>query len=755
MKFRQIAALTGLMLGSILISGCQDGTEETDTVQEEGTEEENGEVIYGQVVSVTEDSITIEVGTRTEEKPGDMPPESQTEDLAEEAGGNQTENPEEEAGGNQTENPEEEAGGNQTENPEEETEEDQTEDSEEETGENQTEDSTEETGENQTVSGGEGEAAADSQTDATLPETPGESMAQPSLLELTGEEREIAVTEDTEISRQNMGGGMGQPPESEGEEPDAGENPPEAENREDGEKDGEMQDSSLPDGENMETTPAGEDGQPPELPENTEEQEGEAMLLEDLQKGDTVSITLNPDGSAASVSVMTMEEPSGGMSDSQTQGVESYEAVTEYTEDTQVEEESFTSTGTDENAVLISQGASVTLKNVTVTRISPDSQGGDTSSFYGVGAAVLNTDGTTYVSGSSISTDAAGGAGIFSYGSGVTYVADTEISTLADTSGGIHAAGGGTLYAWDLTVETEGESSAAIRSDRGGGTMVVHGGTYTSRGTGSPAVYCTADIAVKDAALTAEGSEAVCIEGRNSLRLFDCSLSGSMADDSQNDCTWNVILYQSMSGDSEVGNSTFEMYGGILTAQNGGLFYTTNTESTIVLENVEIIPADENDFFLRCTGNANERGWGQSGANGADCLFTAIEQVMEGDLVWDSISTLDFYMTEGSSLTGAVIQDETYAAEGGSGTCNLYISEDSSWIVTGDSTLSSLCSEGEITDEQGNPVTIQDNDGTVYVQGSSAYTITTGAYSTSVDLSGASESSDWSGYEVEKPDELA
>ena len=32
-----------------------------------------------------------------------------------------------------------------------------------------------------------------------------------------------------------------------------------------------------------------------------------------------------------------------------------------------------------------------------------------------------------------------------------------------------------------------------------------------------------------------------------------------MSDDEQNDCTWNVILYQSMSGDSEAGNSTFEM----------------------------------------------------------------------------------------------------------------------------------------------------------------------------------------------------
>ena len=79
-----------------------------------------------------------------------------------------------------------------------------------------------------------------------------------------------------------------------------------------------------------------------------------------------------------------------------------------------------------------------------------------------------------------------------------------------------------------------------------------------------------------------------------------------MSDDEQNDCTWNVILYQSMSGDSEVGNSTFEMDGGTLTAKNGGMFYTTNTESTFVLSNVDINYADDNAFFLRCTGNNNK-----------------------------------------------------------------------------------------------------------------------------------------------------
>ena len=125
--------------------------------------------------------------------------------------------------------------------------------------------------------------------------------------------------------------------------------------------------------------------------------------------------------------------------------------------------------------------------------------------------------GQTTITNSTITTDADGAAGAFAYGDGTVYISDSTIKTTGNTAGGIHAAGGGTLYAWDLDVETDGNFSAAIRSDRGGGTMVVDGGTYTSNGTGSPAVYSTADIAVSGATLTANGSEAVCIEGLNSL----------------------------------------------------------------------------------------------------------------------------------------------------------------------------------------------------------------------------------------------
>ncbi len=494
-------------------------------------------------------------------------------------------------------------------------------------------------------------------------------------------------------------------------------------------------------------------GEAPEMPFGDMGMEM-TLSVSDLLVGETVTITLDDDGNAATITVSMEGGMNGGGGQEmggQSQGVDSYTAVVEYSEDTETSGETYESTGTDENAVLISNGANVTIDGATVSRVSDESTGGDNSSFYGVGAAVLATDGTATVKDTDITTDANGGAGIFAYGNGIVYAINDNIKTTKDTSGGIHVAGGGTLYAWNVTAETNGESSAAIRSDRGGGTMVVDGGTYTSNGTGSPAVYCTADIAINNATLTANASEAVCIEGLNNLHLFDCDLTGSQGEDSRNETIWNVILYQSMSGDSEVGNSTFEMQDGTLSVKEGGIFYTTNTESTFVIKNVDITSESDIDYFLKVTGNSNERGWGSSGSNGANCTFTAIDQEMNGDIIWDSISTLDLYVTGSSVLTGAIIDDETNAGNGGSGYCNVVIADGAKWIVTGDSILTSLSCEGTIIDENGKTVTIKGTDGTVYVNGDSTITITVESYSDTADTSNAGTTTSWSDYEVEQP----
>ena len=700
MKYKHLAMIMGVMITATSVGStatafaadsktestkeagdtAEDTTDSSDENTDKDSKKETDEnEILGEVKSVADGKITIAVGTRKEmEQPGEAPEKPEDGDAKPENGKESDDGTDESADVDETAN--EAAKDTETK--------DKTSDTKEDTAENLDKDSVKD---NQGAPDGEA----------------------PSMLDLTGEEQEITVTDSTIITKQTMDGGQGAPDGNAPEKPDG------------------------------------------EAPDGSGADQSEEITLNDIKKGDVVSITLDDDGNAATITVQSMEIGGGqGGPGGQDSGVDSYAAANEYSSDETVSDTSLESTETNENAALVSNGAEVTFNNDAISRTSSDSQGGDNSSFYGVGAAVLATDGTAYVKDSTITTDSKGGAGLFAYGDGTVYAADTDISTQQDTSGGIHAAGGGKLYAWDLSVETNGESSAAIRSDRGGGTMVVDDGTYTSNGVGSPAVYCTADIAVNNAELTANGSEAVCIEGLNSLRLYNSNLTGNMSDDDQNDTTWTVILYQSMSGGSEVGNSTFQMDGGTITSKNGGLFYTTNTECTIALKDVDITYNDDSEFFLQCTGNNNQRGWGQSGSNGSDCNFTADSQDMKGNVIWDSISNLDFYMTNGSTLEGAFVNDETYAGNGGDGYCNVVIDKDSTWTVTGDSKITSLSNAGTITDADGKTVSVVGTDGTTYVEGDSDYTITVDSYQDRADTSASTSIDDWSNYEVERPESL-
>ena len=200
--------------------------------------------------------------------------------------------------------------------------------------------------------------------------------------------------------------------------------------------------------------------------------------------------------------------------------------------------QTYASTTADESALLIATADAVSIEEPTVTK-SGDSNGGDNCNFYGLNAAVLVKDGTTTtITGGTVSSDADGANGVFCYGGnggqngaagdGTTVIIkDTKITTTGSGSGGIMTTGGGITYAYNLDVETSGQSSAAIRTDRGGGTVYVDGGSYTSNGLGSPAIYSTAEIHVANATLISNLSEGVCIEGKNSIALTDCNLTAN------------------------------------------------------------------------------------------------------------------------------------------------------------------------------------------------------------------------------------
>ena len=448
------------------------------------------------------------------------------------------------------------------------------------------------------------------------------------------------------------------------------------------------------------------------------EKDATEVEVSDIAEGDILQITFDDDGNVETVTILSLTGGSAGGNSGSFGGsseVTQGDSANTITEDGTYTDTTYTSTGDDENALRI-DGATVTLDGITVDKSAGATSNTENGDFYGVNAALLATNGATVtIKNATVTSSAQNGNGVFSYGSGTTVnISDSTITTTADNSGGIQTTGGGTTNASNLTVTTSGNSSAAIRSDRGGGTVNVTGGTYTSNGYNSPAVYSTAAITVSDATLTANNSEALVIEGENSIALEDCTVTGNMSDTqgtSSDENVHNVMIYQSMSGDANVGTSTFTMTGGTLTAKNGDMFYITNTHCVMTLSGVKIVNEDSDAYLMCITGNSASHGWGTAGSNGAQVEFTADAQTLEGDIVVDTISTLSMTMTNGSSFTGTInIIDNEEGGTAVSDNAVVTIESGCTWTLTGNCTLTSLTNNGTINF---NGYTITLADGTV------------------------------------------
>lgn len=379
-------------------------------------------------------------------------------------------------------------------------------------------------------------------------------------------------------------------------------------------------------------------------------------------------------------------------------------AARNVTEKGVLEDQVFGSTGNDENALRVT-GASVTLKNVEIMKEEGTSSSTENGDFYGMNAALLATGGARVtIEDSSVHSAAPNGNGLFSYGKGTMISAkNVTITTEGSHSGGLQTTGGALTEAENVTVSTAGNSSAAIRSDRGGGTVLVKGGTFRTEGYGSPAIYSTADISIEGALFSASRSEGAVIEGKNSIALKNCRMEGNMADTRlmggetiKEENVHTVMIYQSMSGDAEEGTSAFSMEGGSLLSHKGDVFYVTNTDCTIHLDNVKIQNEDPEGALLRVSGNSGSRGWGKAGANGGRARFTVQNQQMEGNILVDSISHLSMTLGKNSRWDGALLQETNDQGDDKDAGADLTIEKGATWNMTADSTVTTLHNEGKI-----------------------------------------------------------
>ncbi len=380
------------------------------------------------------------------------------------------------------------------------------------------------------------------------------------------------------------------------------------------------------------------------------------------------------------------------------------------------------STEKDQSAVLVTDSGTLNLSKSKITT-SGNTSSQDSSSFVGLNAGVLATSGASInLTDSTITTTGEGANGAFATGTGSTVnLTNVVIDATADGGHGVMTTKGGVITLKDVDITTRGGSSGALATDRGSGTVTADGGTVTTYGNNSPAIYSTGIISVNNGILSSTGAESAVIEGANTITLNNSILTSSKED------KWGVMIYQSMSGDAEGTRGTFAMTGGELsnTAKKGPLFFITNSTGVISLTGVAVT-ANSGELI-----NASVNRWGNEGSNGGTVIFTADEQNLSGSITADMLSSVELNLQNGSTLKSSINPTNTARA------IKLKLDATSSWNVIANSYISTLSdpdgiSGTTITNIKGNGFTVFYNSASSPELGGMTYTLDEGGTLTPV-----------------------
>ena len=273
-----------------------------------------------------------------------------------------------------------------------------------------------------------------------------------------------------------------------------------------------------------------------------------------------------------------------------------------------------------------------------------DGNSDDSFNFYGLNSAVVAVgEGSTIeMKGCTVETDAEFANAVFACDDAqITISQGITIRTSRNSSRGLYATCAGVVKATGpVSIHTQGAHCAALATDRGGGTVVVgtpgtkDPSTLRTEGSGSPCIYSTGDILAYHATGEAISSQAMVVEGKNTITIEGCTLSGKSPKHG------GVMLYQSTSGDAKEGTSVLTMKDCTLRDNSGtAMFLVTNTHSIVNIEHCSLLdsqgkPLDADSPLATCRDcNGDGHNWGRTGSNGGQLELNLTRQTLTGTLL--------------------------------------------------------------------------------------------------------------------------
>lgn len=282
-------------------------------------------------------------------------------------------------------------------------------------------------------------------------------------------------------------------------------------------------------------------------------------------------------------------------------------------------------------------------------------------------------------------------------GSTEANIKNVKITTHSDKSRGLDATYNGVINAENVVINTDGQSCAALATDRGEGQVHVKNsdintGVSKTSGRGSPLIYSTGNITLENTKGTSHVSQIACIEGKNSIEVTNSQLTGYAEGNRQDGDEYvdlgGVFIYQSMSGDADVGTSLFTAKDSTLSIaedssvyKEAPMFHITNTACVVKLENTQLNFGS--GVFLEASG---QNQWGTQGSNGGVCELNTYNEKIDGNVIVDEISSLNWTM-KNTEFKGAI---------NSTGNTTVNVGEGSTWTLSSDSSVSSLELSGNI-----------------------------------------------------------
>lgn len=323
----------------------------------------------------------------------------------------------------------------------------------------------------------------------------------------------------------------------------------------------------------------------------------------------------------------------------------------------------------------------------------------------------------------------------------VSFLNESDIDKTDDGACGLLADAGITVIANALNVQTKGNQAAAVSTSAADSVVSITNSQLSTKGSEAPLLSSTGTLEADNVQGTAEKSPIASIVEEGSMLVANSTLESAYAGDSKGTLpTSAIVLYRTSTVDATTSQRATALFQATESAlksaiSSGSFFYVTNTKASIALSGntldfdankVKLLTVVGSDITSGIASSKSGSSFGAAGKNGATVTFTARNQKLEGDVEVDSISSTSFFLLDGSTWKGAC--DITANAAGADLADNITVNVDatSGWIVTKNSTVSSLNIEkgGKLVDENGKAVAIVDADGNTLVDGASDIEVT-------------------------------